>query len=449
MSEHTKIPPQAIEIEQLLLGELIQFPQVIDDIISIISVEDFYKPSHQVIFQHIYDLWSESKKIDLQIVTNRLKGAGKLGDVGGVLFVTKLIDNVLHQANAKDHAYIIKEKSVQRQFVQFGASLENMAYESDIEELLTASNSQLDKITDGIFKVGDVVSYKQIIDNTIANYYERKENAKKGMVSGVHTPVFDLNKLTGGWQCGDLVIIAGRPSMGKTAMAVQCAVTAARIGMAVDIYTLEMTSIQFAQRIMACIEDIDIEKFRNGTLDADQEKLMENCVNKMLKLRLNIDDRSGITAEYVKAKSNSSKRKGNCDMIIVDYLQLMAFDGKLNTNEGLGSITRKLKALAKELNIPILLLSQLSRAVELRHNKRPIMADLRSSGEIEQDADLVIFPYREHYYSGKDEDEGIMELIVAKHRNGRTGTIQAAYNETITRIYDNFEKDEKQPDLPF
>ncbi len=451
MNDYGKIPPQELEIEKLLLGELIQFPEVMDEVITIISVDDFYANANQVIFAQLYYLWSEGKKIDLQIVTARLKKTDQLKDVGGIMYVTKLLDSVMHSASVKEHAYIVKEASVKRQFISMGSSINSSAYsnESDIDHLLTLSNSELDAITDNIFKSGDTMSFKAIVDGTINDYYERKKKAEKGEFTGIRAPIYDLNKYTGGWQPGDLIIIAGRPSMGKTAFAVQCAVTATRTGSAVDIYTLEMTSRQFTQRIMSCTEDINIEKFRTGMLTVDEEKLMENSVNKMLKLSINLDDKSGITAEYIKAKSSSTHRKGRCDLIIVDYLQLMSYDNKLNSNEGYGSITRKLKGLAKDLDIPVILLSQLNRDLEKRGNKRPMLSDLRSSGEIEQDADLVIFPYRHHYYSGQEDDEGLVELIIAKHRNGRTGIIDAGHNETITKFFDVDKKHEYHEEKEF
>ena len=293
MNDYGKIPPQEDEIEQLLLGELIQFPSVIDDIVTIISVEDFYKNSHQIIFHEIFYLWGEGKKIDLQILTARLKKTSQLEDVGGAVYVTNLLKNVIHSASATQHAYIVKEASVKRQFISMRSAVNEFAYsnESDIDELLTLSNQELDKITDSIFKAGDTLSFKSIVDGTINDYYERKKKAAKGDFTGIRTPIYDLNKITGGWQPGDLIIIAGRPSMGKTAFAVQCAVTATRLGSAVDIYTLEMTSRQFTQRIMSCTEDINIERFRTGMLSSEEEGLMERSVNKMLKLGINLDDK--------------------------------------------------------------------------------------------------------------------------------------------------------------
>jgi replicative DNA helicase len=436
MNELTKIQPQVTEIETTLIGEMIQFPQVIDDIVGIVSHTDFYDHKNQVVFSVIHDLWSEGKSADLIMVTNRLKQMERLNEVGGAFAVTKMLEYALHPSSAKDHAQLIKQASVQRQFIMYGAEVEKTAYSASIDELLSLSNSKLDEITDGIYKSGDAASFKSIVDGTIADYYERKARAQSGEFAGIKTPLFDLTQITGGWQPSDLIIIAGRPSMGKTAFAVQCAVTAARNDFSADIYTLEMSSRQFTQRIMSCIDDINIERFRNGSLTAEEEQLMEQSINKMLKLRINLDDKSGITAEYIKAKSSANHRRGKCDLIIVDYLQLMAYDRKLNSNEGFGSITRKLKGLAKDLNVPVILLSQLNRDVEKRVNHRPGLSDLRSSGEIEQDADMVLFPYREHYYSEMEHDKGNIEIVIAKHRNGRTGAVEGRHNETITQFYD-------------
>ena len=434
----SKLPPQATEIESGLIGTLIQFPEAIDQVVTILNATDFYSDTNAILFKAIYDLWSEAKKIDLMVVSSRLKKEGKIDQVGGVIALTKLIGDVSHSHSAVEHAYIIKEQSVKRQFIKYAAQIGNSAFDvsTDIDSLLTLSNTGLDEITDGIFKAGGSESFKEIIDGVIEDYFERKAKADKGEFTGIRTPLFDMNKITGGWQPGDLIIIAGRPAMGKTAFAVQCGVTAAKLDKCVDIYTLEMTSRQFTQRIMSCTTDINIERFRNGELDEAEVERLNASVNHLLKLKINLDDKSGITAEYIKAKSSASHRRGKLDLIIVDYLQLMAFDTKLNSNEGFGSITRKLKGVAKDLNVPVILLSQLNRALEARGNKRPMMSDLRSSGEIEQDADLVIFPFREHYYSGLESDKGKIEIIIAKHRNGRIGNIEAGHNETITQFYD-------------
>jgi replicative DNA helicase len=445
----SKIPPQAVDVEKTLLGELIQFPDSIDDVVTLLSPDDFYKPIHVTIFKSIYDLWSEGKKIDLMVVTSRLKKEGKLDEVGGAFALTQLGSDVMHSASVKEHALIVKEASVKRQFIMYAGEVGNSAFDnaSDIDTLLNISNSGLDKITDGIFKAGDTVSFKSIIDSTVKDYYLRKEKAASGEYTGIKTPLFELSKITGGWQPGDLIILASRPSMGKTAFAVQCAVTAARLGSTVDVYTLEMTAQQLTQRMFGCLVDLNIEKLRNGTLSEQEEKLMEQSINKMLVLNINLDDKSGITASYVKAKSSANHRKGRCDMIIVDYLQLMSYDTKLNSNEGYGSISRSLKGLAKDLNVPVILVSQLNRSLEQRGNKRPTMADLRSSGEIEQDADMIIFPYREYYYSAQPDNKGKIEFLVSKNRNGRIGTIDAFHNDTITQFYD--EQTESTPDIPF
>ncbi len=444
MKDPGKIPPQAIDVEEILIGELIQFPDHIDDVADILSVEDFYNSNHKLIYDQIQSLWIMDKKIDLVIVTNKLKESGKLENVGGSWKITKMLEKAIHPQMIKDHALIIKEKSIQRKFIKYGITISKLAYQNDVDQLVNESSDQLSVITDSIYQVKEADSFQLILNDTVDQYYKQKEKAKKGSVTGAHTPLFDLNKITGGWQPGDLIVLAGRPSMGKTAFAVQCGVAAARMESAIQIFTLEMSDRQFTQRLLACIDDVSIENLRTGTLDPAQEKQLERAVNKLQDLPINIDDKPGITAEYIKARSSAAKRKGKCDLIIVDYLQLMAYDQKLNANDGLGSITRKLKGLAKDLDVPVILLSQLSRKCEERGNKRPVMADVRSSGEIEQDADMIIFLYRHHYYSGQDEDQGNLELIIAKNRNGRTGTIDASHNETITKIFDKYEG-QKEP----
>lgn len=437
--EPGQLPPQALDIEVILLGEMIQFPQIIDNIVDICQPLDMYAPKHQDICQAIYDLWETDSAIDLLIVTQKLRQAGTLDQIGGPYYITSLLAQATSPEKAVTHAYIIKEKSVQRQFIAYGDHITRLAYapDTDIEDLLAASGTGLDQINDVIFKAQGNDSFQTIIENSVNDYYARKLRAQEGGLTGIRTPLHKLNLVTSGWQPGDLIIIAARPSMGKTAAAVQIAVTAAKDGHYVDFYTLEMTAEQLTARVMACNEIIEIEGFRAGNMSQENELKMEAMIKSLKDQNINLDDRSGITAEYIKAKSSARHRKSNCDFIVVDYLQLMAYDKRMNPSDGIGSITRKLKALAKQLHIPIIVVSQLNRETEGKGtSRRPTMSALRSSGEIEQDADMIIFPFREYYYSGLDEEKNNIDFIIAKNRNGRTGTIEATVNDTITKITD-------------
>lgn len=437
MTDQSKIPPQAIDFEEALLGELIMEPRLMDQVASILSPEDFYKEPHQKIYTAIYELWQHSRQIDILTVTDELRKKNILDHVGGPYYITKLTSTIglVTIQSATSHAMTIKDRAVKRQFIQFGSELQSMAYNegSDIEDLLNSSNSGMNGITDTIYKVQPKATLKDFIEQSLDAYYVRKQN--KGESVGIRTPILKLTKITGGWLPG-LIIVAGRPSMGKTALAVQCAVTAAEQGKFIDFYTIEMTGVQLTQRVMACKANIDSERYRNGQLTDQEEQELEASVDLLTSLNINIDDASGISADYIKAKSSANYRRKRCDMIVVDYLQLMAYDNKLNRNEGVGTITRRLKALSKELNIPIILLSQLSRGTEAKGGSRiPGLSHLRDSGEIEQDADIVIFPFRPNYYDD-NEPFGLMQIIIAKHRDGRTGMVEARHNESISRIYD-------------
>ena len=433
----TKTPPQAIEIEARLLGELLSFPDAMDTVEPILTAHDFYTDNHRQVFFAIRELWSNGKNIDIIAVTEQLRKMQQLDNVGGAFGVTKLTSAVITDKHIADHAYFIKERSVKRELIRYGTELERSSYDEskDLADIMDQAQSGLNKITDQVHGNSEK-TFPEILNATINQYFESKQKAGKNEFTGIKTPVLKLTKLTGGWQPGDLIIIAGRPSMGKTALAIQTAVTAANYGSAVDVYTIEMQDIPIARRIICCATGIDPEQLRNGQLSEKDEKMMEKAVNDLMKYKINIDDKSGITAEYVRAKSSANHRRGKCDMIIIDYLQLMNFDHKMNKNDGYGSITRKMKELAKELNVPVIVLAQLNREVERRSERRPGLADLRDSGEIEQDADIVLFPFRPHYYSD-DEDPTLIELNVVKHRNGRTASINARHNESITQIFDD------------
>jgi replicative DNA helicase len=435
---NAKIPPQAIEIEAQLLGELISYPHTMDEVVPILDMGDFYDDSHQKIYAQLHGLWSAGEKIDLLILTEQLKKTKELEAVGGVQRITRLTREALTAAMVKTRAYIIKEKAIRRAFIPFISSIGQQVYDpgTETDVLIDTAIDGLNKITDFVHRGSTCGDFPSQVDSVLKNYYERKEAAKKGQISGIRTPLNALTKITGGWQPGDLIIVAARPSMGKTAFVLQCGMTAARLGSAVDFYSLEMTSEQLIHRVLSGMTGVDTQGMRSGTL-ADQDELeVERSITDLLAHKLNIDDKSIISAEYVKAKSSANRRKGKCDMIIVDYLQLMDYDRKLSRNEGIGSVSRKLKGVAKDLGVPVMLCCQLNRAAETNGSRKPQLSHLRDSGEIEQDADMVIFPYREYYYSAEEADKGIMEIRIEKHRNGITGKVEARHNEYLTQIYD-------------
>ena len=452
-----KVPPQAVEIEAELLGEVIMFPEAMDVIVPVINADDFYKESHKKIYKAVWDLWNKSEKIDMLIVGDHLRKHGELDSIGGAHYIRQITEGVYHAGNIKSHAYIVKDRAVKRVFIELGSQLMADAYDdgSDIEDILSFIGDKIQGIIEGVYG-GTEVSWREWLNRAVEDYYERKTKAQKNELTGIRTPLHKLTMMTGGWQGGDLIIIAGRPSMGKTSVAVQVMHMAAMQGEDIDCYTLEMTGLQMTHRVMSCDMEISTEDIRNGKLSEEQEKKMEERINELIKLKFTIDDRPGIGVDYIKAKSSARRRQGKCRMIVIDYLNLMEH-GMENDDAGFGMITRKLKGLAKELGVPVILLCQLNRKTEGRKDKRPSLGDLRDSGRIEQDADIVIFLYRAGYYSG-DKNDKTIEFIVAKHRNGKVGGVKSTHNETMSRVYDEDDYgqgevvkklDAKQDELPF
>ncbi len=425
-----KLQPQAVDLEEAVLGALMLEKEALSTVIDILKPEAFYKPAHQAIYSAVIDLFNESQPVDILTVTSRLKTNGELEIAGGAFYVTQLTNRVASSANSEYHARIIMQKYLQRELIRISSEIIQQSYEdsTDVFDLL-------DKVTEKIFQLVDsnVKRQQESIHKLVAKAlaYIDEASKKSDGVTGIPSGFTEIDKITGGWQKTDLVIIAARPAMGKTALVMAIARNASvDFNLPVVIFSLEMSSLQLVNRLISFESDISQEKIRKGDLKDHELVQLNERIKNLTNSKLFIDDTPALSVFELRAKARRLKENHNIQMIVVDYLQLMTagVDGKGgNREQEISYISRSLKSLAKELNIPIIALSQLSRDVEKRTtgSKRPQLSDLRESGAIEQDADMVCFIYRPEYYGLTEfEDQtnaiGMAELYIAKNRHGAT-----------------------------
>lgn len=442
-----KVPPQAVELEEAVLGALMLEKDALTNVIDILKVESFYKDSHKVIFQAILDLFTESQPIDLLTVTSQLRKNGALEIAGGAFYVTELTSKVASAANIEYHARIITEQSIKRELIKISGEIQKEAFEdtTDVFELL-------DKMEQSLFEISEknirknYSDMRSIMREAIIELEARK-NQKDGL-TGVPSGFTALDRVTSGWQKSDLVIIAARPAMGKTAFVLSVLRNAAvDHNRPVAIFSLEMSSVQLVNRLISSEAELDSEKIKKGSLADHEWAQLVHKTAKLSKAPLFVDDTPALSILELRAKCRKLKAQHDIQMVVVDYLQLMSGDSKSggqggNREQEIASISRALKKIAKELAIPVIALSQLSRAVETRGgDKRPQLSDLRESGAIEQDADMVMFLYRPEYY-GITEDEGgastagVGEVIIAKHRNGSLENVKLRFIGKYTKFMD-------------
>ena len=437
-----KLQPQATDIEKAVLGGMLLDKDAVTIVIDILKPRSFYLEPHQKIFRCIQDLFNNSKPIDLLTVTDQLRKSGTLSEVGGPFFISQLTNQVGSTVNVEHHARIVAEKYILRELIRTSNEVIKDAYEdtTDVFQLLDKTEQNIFEITDqnvsrSFEKMGSLV-------NRAIKNIEDIGKRKKGIV-GVPSGFAALDKITSGWQKTDLIIIAARPAMGKTAFTLALGRNAAvDYNMPVAVFSLEMSALQLVNRLMSGESELPAETLKKGKLAKHEWQQLNTKVENLSAAPIFIDDTPGINIFELRAKCRRLKMQYDIQMIIIDYLQLMSGSAeKKNTNreQEISAISRALKGIAKELNVPVIALSQLSRAVETRGgDKKPMLSDLRESGAIEQDADMVMFLYRPEYY-GFDQDEqgnptqGIAEVIIAKHRNGALGTIK-------TRFVSNFAK---------
>ncbi len=440
-----KLPPQATELEQAVLGALMLEKNAVNETIDILQPESFYLDAHQRIYAAIHQLFGSDQPIDILTVTEELRKRAELDLVGGPFYISQLTNKVASSANVQYHARIISQKHIMRELIRISNETMKDAFDetSDVFDLLDKTEQSLFEVTSGNLKK----NYEKMAD-LLHGAMQQIESAKeKGDgVSGVPTGFEKLDKLTSGWQNSDMIIVAARPGMGKTAFVLSMArnITVDH-KKAVAVFSLEMSSTQLVTRLLASESGISSEKLRKGDLSEKDMKILHQHIAKLDQAPLFIDDTPALNIFELRAKARRLKSQHDIGLIIIDYLQLMTGGGKNNNGnreQEISSISRSIKSIAKELDIPIIALSQLSRAVETRGgDKRPMLSDLRESGAIEQDADLVTFIYRPEYYKldvdeNGDSTAGIGEIIVAKHRNGALDTVKLQFIPELAKFAD-------------
>ena len=439
-----RVPPQNIEAEQAVLGAMLIDKEAIAKASEILTSSDFYREAHRVIFNAMLELYNKNEAVDMVTVTEILKRDNKLEDIGGLAYITSLANVVLTAANVKYHADIVAEKSVLRQLVRVSTEIAAMGYEAneDVGTLLDTAESRILEISNRK-KKADFTPINDVLMESVQNIEKLINN--KGGLTGLPSGFADLDKLTSGLHPSDFIILAARPSMGKTALALNIVQNVAlrahkKIGgepRSVAFFSLEMSKEQLVNRMLCAEAGIDSQRLRVGEMgDKDWDALWGAC-DLMSKAKIYIDDTAGITVMDMRSRARRLKAEHGLDLIVVDYLQLMQGSGKRNNSgdrqQEVSEISRSLKALARELDVPVLALSQLSRSVESRQVKRPMLSDLRESGSLEQDADIVAFLYREDYYNPETENKHT-ELIIAKHRNGPVDTVNLFFQKQFTKF---------------
>lgn len=442
-----KVPPQAVDLEEAVLGALMLEKDALTNVIDILQPKSFYREAHEKIFRAIHTLFERSEPVDILTVTNELKKTGELELVGGAYYITQLTNRVASAANVEFHARIISQKYIQRELIRISTETVRDAYEdsSDVFDLLDNAEKNLFSIVDSnIRKNYDKMS--SLINEAIKQI-EIAKNQKSG-VSGVPTGFSELDRVTSGWQKSDLLILAARPGMGKTAFVLSVARNAAvTFEKPVAIFSLEMSSLQLVNRLIASESELSAEKLKKGQLEEHEFQQLNAKIGKLAEAPIFIDDTPALSVFELRAKARRLKETHNIELIIIDYLQLMTVGnekgkGSGNREQEISTISRSLKSLAKELNIPVIALSQLSRAVETRGgDKRPQLSDLRESGAIEQDADMVMFIYRPEYYDMHQDENGnsnagVGEIIIAKHRNGSLENVKLRFIAKLAKFTD-------------
>lgn len=433
-----RVPPQNIEAEQSVLGAMLLEKSAIDQVEEILLPEDFYREAHKIIYNAMLELAYKNEAVDIVTITEVLRRNNRLEDVGGISYVTFLANTVPTAANVIYHAKIVAEKSMLRKLVTVATEIASSGYEANEEVALI-----LDQAEKKILEVGENRLGKDFtpIKGIVKDAFDRIERLyqEKGGITGLATGFKDFDRITAGLQPSDLILLAARPSMGKTALVLNIAQhVAVREKKTVAFFSLEMSKEQLVQRLLCSDAPIDSQRLRIGELLDEDWRRLVNAADRLSSSKIFIDDKPGITVMEMRAKARRLKSEHGLDLLVIDYLQLMQGSSGSSRNENrqqeISEISRSLKALARELNVPIIALSQLSRSVEARQIKRPMLSDLRESGSLEQDADLVSFLYREDYYNAETENPNITELIIAKHRNGPVATVNLFFEKSFTKF---------------
>jgi len=437
-----KVPPNSMQAEQAVLGSLMLDNQTWDSVADKIVEGDFYRRNHQLIFRVIDQLAEQQIPFDIVTLSDSLRSMGELDNVGGLPYLIMLVEDTPTAANVVAYATIVKDRSVLRQLIHVGTEISNSAFNPEgreTAELLENAERQVFKIAEQRQRnQGGFVSIKPLLAQTVAKI--ERLYGQEGSITGASTGFTDFDQLTSGLQPSDLVIVAGRPSMGKTTIAMNMAENVAlNSNKPVLVFSMEMPGDSLAMRMMYSLGRIDQHKVRTGKLDDDDWPRLTSAISLLANTKLFIDDTPALSPTELRARSRRVAREhGQIGLIVVDYLQLMQSPSSGdNRVQQISDISRGLKALAKELNTPVVALSQLNRNLEQRPNKRPVMSDLRDSGAIEQDADLIVFVYRDEVYNPDSPDKGIAEMIIGKQRNGPLGTVRLTFLGQFTR-FENF-----------
>ena len=430
-----KIPPQDLIAEQSVLGSILLDKNAIMRVVEILDADSFYRDAHRFIYEVVLELFDKGEPVDLITVTDLLRKAGRLDAVGGSVYVADLLNSVPTSANVDYYAKIVEEKSILRRLIEAGTNIVTNAFEEreNVDQILdqaekTVFNIALKRVREGFSKIDTVI--KGVLDK-IDSLYDKKE-----AITGTPTGYPDLDRLTAGFQNSDLIIIAARPAVGKTAFALNIAQNAAiKYKLPVAIFSLEMSKEQLAQRMLCSEAEVDAQRLKTASLSDTGWKKLTRALGRLSEAPIYIYDSATLTSTELRAKARRLKIERGLGLVIVDYLQLMRGRMRVeNRVQEISEIARSLKTLARELEVPVVALSQLSRAVEQRTDRIPRLSDLRESGEIEQTADVVLFIHREGYYNPQSERGNVAEIIIAKQRNGPVGTIELVFRKEIAKF---------------
>jgi replicative DNA helicase len=444
-----RIPPQNIEAEQAVLGAIFLEPSSLTLASEILMPEDFYRASHQKIFNVMLKLADKGEPVDLVTVTAELADAKLLEEVGGVSYLSDLANSVPTAANIEYYARIVEEKSLLRRLIRTATNIAQDGYtrEDEIDVLLNEAERSILEVSQRK-RTGMFQNIKDILVQTYDNI-EMLHN-RKGEITGIPTGFTELDRMTAGFQRSDLIIVAARPSVGKTAFALNIAQNVAtKTDENVAIFSLEMSAQQLVMRMLCAEGNINAQNLRTGSLTPEDWGKLTMAMGSLSNAGIYIDDTPGIRVSEIRAKCRRLKQEKGLGMVLIDYLQLIQGSGRNRENrqQEVSEISRSLKALARELDVPVIALSQLSRSVEQRQDKRPMMSDIRESGSIEQDADIVAFLYRDDYYDNETENKNIIEIIIAKQRNGPVGTVQLAFIKEYNKFV-NLERRYDETQIP-
>ena len=436
-NNYAHLQPQAIDVEKVVLGALMVDSDAFSMVSEVLKPDSFYEPRHQKIYQAIQTMNMEERPVDVMTLTDELAKMGELDRIGGPAYLMEISSQVASAAHIESHARILAQRYLQRQLIHFAGGIETKAFDMsvDVDELMQQAEGELFQISQNNMKQ-DYTQIDPVIKDAVDILQRAAQN--KGGLTGIPTGYHGLDEMTSGWQDSDLVIIAGRPAMGKTSFALSIAKNVAvDYHIPIGFFSLEMNNVQLVNRLISNVCEISGKKILNGQLDPSEWERLDKKIRDLTGAPIYVDDTPGLSVFELRTKARRLVREKGVKMIMIDYLQLMSGSGKSSSEsrqQEISDISRSLKALARELNVPVVALSQLSRAVEQRTDHRPMLSDLRESGAIEQDADVVMFIYRDDYYNKDSENKGIAEIIIAKQRNGPIGTVNLVWLPDYTKF---------------